>query len=119
MAASRRMVSTLAIGLLLVLAGCSNGSSTGNAPTPSSTATAVSPVPSSAALGALCGHLADLENALAGMIAGTVAPSAGLQQVQALVQGLEADAQQLQQEGRSDLGPLATDLSQAVEQAGA
>ncbi len=110
------MVSTLAIGLLLVLAGCSNGSSTGNAPTPSSTATAVSPVPSSAALGALCDHLRGLENSLAGMIAGTVAPSAGVQQVQDLVQGLQADAQQLQQEGRNDLGTLATDLSQAVDQ---
>src|SRR5207244_4074289 len=66
--------------------------------------------------GALCGHLGDVENALAGMIAGTVAPSAGVQQVQELVQELQADAQQLQQEGRGDLGALATDLSQAVEQ---
>ncbi|HEX9311262.1 MAG TPA: hypothetical protein VGA30_00355, partial [Actinomycetota bacterium] len=110
MASSKRMAIALAGGLLLLLAGCSNGS-TGTPPTPSSTATAVSPVPSSAALGALCGHLADLENALAGMIAGTVAPSAGVQQVQDLVQGLQADAQQLQQEGRNDLGTLATDLS--------
>jgi methyl-accepting chemotaxis protein len=109
-----RTLLRLCLGLTLALVGCSNNSSPSSASPPSSVPV-VTPNPSNTAFTSLCTSLGQLEQVVAGIVAGTVTPSDGIQQVQAIGQSLADQAQQLR-ETQPEIATTLDDLSQAIDE---
>ena len=100
---------------LLFLAACSQSNTpTVNVPTAPSSIPQISPS-TNAEFASLCSDLGGLEQVVAGMVVGSVAPSAGVEQIGAIGERLRTDAEQIKS-SQPAVSSTVQDLSRAVDE---